>query len=147
MVVLVTGASRGIGRALAVAAAREGHDVVVNYLKNAAQANALVSELACCPCRVIAIQADVSAADQAKRLVETTVERLGRIDCVVINRRAALVGGLAGSAISCFLIGHATTLLLFTTGMFSFWIFTMFLYCYLLGTAAVGALSCYGPAV
>jgi NAD(P)-dependent dehydrogenase (short-subunit alcohol dehydrogenase family) len=54
MVVLVTGASRGIGRALAVAAAREGHDVVVNYLKNAAQANALVSELACCPCRVIA---------------------------------------------------------------------------------------------
>jgi predicted MFS family arabinose efflux permease len=54
-----------------------------------------------------------------------------------LNRRAALVGGLAGSAISCFLIGHATTLLLFATGMFSFWIFTMFLYCFLLGTAAL----------
>jgi 3-oxoacyl-[acyl-carrier protein] reductase len=91
MVVLVTGASRGIGRALAVAAAREGHDVVVNYLKNAAQANALVSELACCPCRVIAIQADVSAADQAKRLVETTVERPGRIDCVVSNAGSGAV--------------------------------------------------------
>jgi 3-oxoacyl-[acyl-carrier protein] reductase len=91
MVVLVTGASRGIGRALAVAAAREGRDVVVNYLKNAAQANALVSELACCPCRVIAIQADVSAADQAKRLVETTVERLGRIDCVVNNAGSGAV--------------------------------------------------------
>jgi 3-oxoacyl-[acyl-carrier protein] reductase len=85
VVVLVTGASRGIGRALAAAAAREGHDVVVNYLKSAAQANALVSELECCPGRVIAIQADVSAADEAKRLVETTVERLGRIDCVVNN--------------------------------------------------------------
>jgi 3-oxoacyl-[acyl-carrier protein] reductase len=85
MVVLVTGASRGIGHALAAAAAREGHDVAVNYLRNAALAHALVGELACCPSRVIAIQADVSAADEAKRLVETTVERLGQIDCVVNN--------------------------------------------------------------
>jgi 3-oxoacyl-[acyl-carrier protein] reductase len=53
--------------------------------KNAAQENALVSELACCPSRVIAIQADVSAADEAKRLVGPTVERFGRIDCVVNN--------------------------------------------------------------
>jgi 3-oxoacyl-[acyl-carrier protein] reductase len=85
MVVLVTGASRGIGRALAAAAVRAGHDVAVNYLRNAALADALVGELACCPSRVIAIQADVSAADEAKRLVETTVERLGQIDCVVNN--------------------------------------------------------------
>ena len=85
MVVLVTGASRGIGRALAAAAVRAGHDVAVNYLRNAALAHALVGELACCPSRVIAIQADVSAADEAKRLVETTVERLGQIDCVVNN--------------------------------------------------------------
>lgn len=85
MVVLVTGASRGIGRALAAAAAREGHGVAVNYLRNAALADALVSELACFPSRVIAIQADISAADEAKRLVDTTVERLGRIDCVVNN--------------------------------------------------------------
>ena len=56
MVVLVTGASRGIGRTLAAAAARERHDVVVYCLKNAAQANALVSELACWPSRVIAIK-------------------------------------------------------------------------------------------
>jgi 3-oxoacyl-[acyl-carrier protein] reductase len=91
MVVLVTGASRGIGRALAAAAAREGHDVVVNYLKNAAQANGLVSELACCPSRVIAIQADVSAADEATRLVEATIDRLGRIDCVVNNAGSGAV--------------------------------------------------------
>jgi predicted MFS family arabinose efflux permease len=54
-----------------------------------------------------------------------------------LNRRLALVTGLAGSALSCFLVGHATTLMLFATGIFLFWIFTMFLYCFLLGTAAV----------
>jgi predicted MFS family arabinose efflux permease len=54
-----------------------------------------------------------------------------------LNRRVALVSGLAGSAVSCFLIGHATTLVLFAAGIFVFWIFTMFLYCFLLGTAAV----------
>ncbi len=54
-----------------------------------------------------------------------------------LNRRAALVVGLAGSALSCFLIGHATTLVSFVTGIFAYWIFTMFLYCFLLGTAAV----------
>jgi 3-oxoacyl-[acyl-carrier protein] reductase len=91
MVVLITGASRGIGRALAAAAARECHDVVVNYLKNVAQANALVSELAGCSSRVIAIQADVTVADEARRLVETTVERLGRIDCVVNNAGSGAV--------------------------------------------------------
>ena len=65
MVVLVTGASRGIGRTLA--AARERHDVVVYCLKNAAQANALVSELAYRPRRVIAIQADVNCRRIAYR--------------------------------------------------------------------------------
>jgi len=91
MVVLVTGASRGIGRALAAAAVREGHDVAVNYLRNTALADALVGELAYCPSRVIAIQADVSAADEAKRVVEITVERLGRIDCVVNNAGSGAV--------------------------------------------------------
>ena len=54
-----------------------------------------------------------------------------------LNRRVALVGGLAGSALACFVIGHATTLVLFATGIYMYWIFTMFLYCFLLGTAAV----------
>jgi predicted MFS family arabinose efflux permease len=55
----------------------------------------------------------------------------------LLDRRVALVGGLAGSALACFLIGHATTLVSFGAGIFSYWIFTMFLYCILLGTAAV----------
>ena len=119
MVVLITGASRGIGRALAAAAAREGHDVVINYLKSAALADALVSELACFPSRVIAIRGDVSVADEAKRLVETTVERLGRIDCVVNNAgsgavipldeldESAFVRTLQVNLISAFLVSQA----------------------------------------
>ena len=54
-----------------------------------------------------------------------------------LSRRIALLSGLAGSALACFLIGHATTLVLFAAGIYLYWIFTMFLYCYLLGTAAV----------
>jgi len=54
-----------------------------------------------------------------------------------LNRRGALTGGLVGSALACLLISHATTALLFAAGVFLFWIFTMFLYCCLLGTAAV----------
>ena len=55
----------------------------------------------------------------------------------LLDRRVALAGGLAGSALACFLIGHATTLASFGAGIFLYWIFTMFLYCILLGTAAV----------
>jgi predicted MFS family arabinose efflux permease len=54
-----------------------------------------------------------------------------------LDRRVALIGGLVGSALACFLIGHATTLVSFAAGVLLFWVFTMFLYCFLLGTAAV----------
>ncbi|XYD11826.1 SDR family NAD(P)-dependent oxidoreductase (plasmid) [Methylobacterium sp. NMS12] len=84
-VILVTGASRGIGRALAVAAAREGHYVAVNYRSGAEQAEALASELSRGPGRAVALQADVAVAEEAERLVGATVERLGRLDCVVNN--------------------------------------------------------------
>jgi 3-oxoacyl-[acyl-carrier protein] reductase len=85
MIILVTGASRGIGRAITSAAAREGHDVVVNYRAAAEAARDLVRELEDAPGRVIALQADVSLAAEARRLVETTTERLGGLDCVVNN--------------------------------------------------------------
>jgi len=54
-----------------------------------------------------------------------------------LDRRIALIVGLAGSGLTCFMIGHARTLLLFAAGMYLFWICTMFLYCYLLGSAAI----------
>jgi predicted MFS family arabinose efflux permease len=65
-----------------------------------------------------------------------------------INRRAALTVGLAGSALACLLIGHATSLVLFAAGIWLFWVFTMFLYCFLLGSAAIldpsGRLGTFG---
>ena len=53
------------------------------------------------------------------------------------NRRVALISGLVGSGLSCFLMGHAATLIMFAAGVYLFWIFTMFLYCFLLGSAAL----------
>jgi predicted MFS family arabinose efflux permease len=54
-----------------------------------------------------------------------------------VNRRWALIVGIAGSGLSCLLTGFSTNLLLFGAGVFAYWIFTMFLYSYLLGTAAI----------
>jgi len=53
-----------------------------------------------------------------------------------INRRRALVCGMAGSGLSCLLLGYAANLVLFAAGVFVYWICYMFLYCYLLGSAA-----------
>jgi predicted MFS family arabinose efflux permease len=53
-----------------------------------------------------------------------------------INRRGALVSGMAGSGLSCLLLGYATNLIIFAAGVFIYWICYMFLYCYLLGSAA-----------
>jgi predicted MFS family arabinose efflux permease len=54
-----------------------------------------------------------------------------------IDRRLALIVGLTGSGLSCLMLGFATNLFWFATGIFIYWIFYMFLYSYLLGTAAV----------
>jgi predicted MFS family arabinose efflux permease len=54
-----------------------------------------------------------------------------------INRRRALVCGMFGSGLSCLLLGYATNLLVFSTGVFVYWICYMFLYSYLLGSAAL----------
>lgn len=84
-VVLVTGATRGIGKALATAAANEGYDVALNYRAGRDEAEALAAELGLRGGRAIAVAADVGVAADADRLVRTTIERLGRLDCLVNN--------------------------------------------------------------
>jgi 3-oxoacyl-[acyl-carrier protein] reductase len=84
-VILITGASRGIGRALAIAAASEGHSVVINYRAAAGQAEALAQELGREQGRAIAVQADVRVATDVDRLIGATIDRFGRLDCVVNN--------------------------------------------------------------
>jgi len=80
-VILITGAGRGIGAALAAAAAAEGHHVAVNYRAESAEVDQLVSRLE----DGIGIRADVSIAEDAQRLIKQTLAHFGRIDCVINN--------------------------------------------------------------
>jgi 3-oxoacyl-[acyl-carrier protein] reductase len=88
---LVTGSSRGIGRALAVALAQSGAAVVINYLRREAEAKAVEQEIADLQRPCITVQADVSAASDVKRLVRTSEERLGPIDILINNAGIARV--------------------------------------------------------
>ena len=84
-IALVTGASRGIGRAIAVALAGAGADVAVNYRTHAADARDVVSAIRGIGRRAAAIQADVSLAAGAARLAADTGQQLGPIDILVNN--------------------------------------------------------------
>ena len=84
-VALVTGASRGIGREIALAYAREGADVACNYHRSAAEAEQLVAEIEALGRSAIAVPADVARVDQVERMVEASLGRFGRIDVLVNN--------------------------------------------------------------
>ncbi len=84
-VAVVTGASRGLGRAIAEELARGGAKVVVNYSRSKEPAEELVNELTEGGSEAIAVQADVSDAEQAQRLIDESIEKFGRIDVLVNN--------------------------------------------------------------
>jgi 3-oxoacyl-[acyl-carrier protein] reductase len=84
-VVLVTGASRGIGAAIARAFAAQQATVAVNYLRNAEAAEQVVRECKLAGGDAFAVQADVTDAAQAARLVEQVAQEAGRIDVLVNN--------------------------------------------------------------
>jgi 3-oxoacyl-[acyl-carrier protein] reductase len=82
---IVTGASRGIGRALAVRLAREGFAVVVNYAGNQAEAAKAVEEIESAGGKAIAVQADVSKTADVARLFDETEKAFGGVDVLVNN--------------------------------------------------------------
>ncbi|NJP08236.1 MAG: 3-oxoacyl-[acyl-carrier-protein] reductase [Leptolyngbyaceae cyanobacterium RU_5_1] len=84
-VAIVTGASRGIGRATALALAAEGARVVVNYASSRESAEQVVAEIAAIAGSAIALPADVSKADQVDGLVNAVMEKWGQIDVLVNN--------------------------------------------------------------
>ena len=90
-VALVTGSSRGIGRAIAVALARAGADIAINYKNRGADAKDAESEITGLGRRCAAIQADVSLTSGVDRLVDSVRMELGHIDILVNNAGIARV--------------------------------------------------------
>ena len=92
-VALVTGSSRGIGRAVAAQLAREGYAVGINYYERRDKAEELAAQLAREGCRALAVQADVSKRDEVNAMVKTVEDTFGPISVLVNN------AGVAGQAL------------------------------------------------
>lgn len=84
-VALVTGSSRGIGQAIALALAEAGADIVVNCLRRAEEAQAVAQRVGELGRRCASIQADVSSASEVERLVRESEEQVGAVDILVNN--------------------------------------------------------------
>ncbi|MDP9348374.1 MAG: 3-oxoacyl-ACP reductase FabG [Gemmatimonadota bacterium] len=82
---LITGASRGIGRAIALEVAREGALVVVNYLRSGDAASAVIEEIAHEGGRALAVQANVGDRDEVRAMVDRVMEECGQVDVLVNN--------------------------------------------------------------
>ena len=81
-VAIVTGASRGIGRAIASALAKEGYSLVLNYRSNREELQSFVDEI---KANATLVQADIRKFDEAERLVQEAVNAYGRLDLLVNN--------------------------------------------------------------
>ncbi len=84
-VALVTGSSQGIGRAIAIRFAQEGADVVINYNRGVQGAEEALAEIEAIGRRGLIVQADLGKVADIRRLVNTAVEKFGRLDVLVNN--------------------------------------------------------------
>jgi len=84
-IAIVTGSSLGIGRAIAVAFAREGASLTINYRSHPEQGKEAVEEIEKSGGKAISVQADVSEPEGVKDLIQQTVQEFGRIDVMVNN--------------------------------------------------------------
>ncbi|HEY3117010.1 MAG TPA: 3-oxoacyl-[acyl-carrier-protein] reductase [Chloroflexota bacterium] len=84
-IAVVTGAGRGIGRAIALELARQGANVVVNYRASKNEAESLALEIEACGVRCLVVQADVAEVADVERVFAAAMEQFGRIDILVNN--------------------------------------------------------------
>ena len=84
-IALVTGSSRGVGRAVALGFAKEGANVVVNYTSNENAANEVVETIQSMGSKAIAVKADVAQKAEAENLVNSAIDTFGRLDILVNN--------------------------------------------------------------
>jgi 3-oxoacyl-[acyl-carrier protein] reductase len=99
---IITGASGGIGRAVALRLARDGFAVVVNYAGNAAKAQGVVKEIKLAGGQTIAVQADVANAADVERLFRDTLDTFRKIDVVVNSAGIMPLGRIADGDIDVF---------------------------------------------
>ena len=99
---IVTGASRGIGRAIALRLAADGFRVVVNFAGNAAKADETVDEIISAGGSAMAIQADVANPDDVQQLFDKTLKAYGQIDVVVNNAGIMPMSPIAKSDVDTF---------------------------------------------
>jgi 3-oxoacyl-[acyl-carrier protein] reductase len=93
-VAIVTGASRGIGRAIAERFAANGARLVVDYSRGSAEAAVVVAAIEAAGGEAIAVQGDVSRRADVQRLVEQTIDRYGRVDILVNNAGVMVAKGV-----------------------------------------------------
>lgn len=84
-VAIVSGGSRGLGRAISLELAKSGADIAINYRKSVAEAESLTEEIKSMGRRAVAYRADVSSFEDAQKTVENVLKELGRIDILVNN--------------------------------------------------------------
>src|SRR4051794_1451850 len=84
-IALVTGASRGIGRSIALALSEEGAKLIVNYQNRSAEAEQVISDIRKAGGEALSVQADVSEPNDVTGLVEQATAAFGRIDILVNN--------------------------------------------------------------
>lgn len=89
-VVLVTGSSRGLGRSIAVKFAKEGANVIINYKERKKEAEVLLEIISTHGQECMCIQADVSKENDVKKMIETIINKFGKIDILVNNAGIAI---------------------------------------------------------
>lgn len=82
---LVTGASRGIGRAIAIDLAKNGADIAINFSGNEEKANEVVKEIEALGREAFSIRANVASSDEVNEMIKEVIERFGRLDILVNN--------------------------------------------------------------